>query len=204
MERKIYLTKEWNPEKIVIGNINDKKINIFYPKENEEGSFNPLVIQTPKLKIPFDGEEKRSKDGQVFVKNIQLSASPVGGQSNKNNIKSFVEKINAIDENIKAQVGGSKKMSNSFRQGRNTDFAPNMRISIPFRDECCKTAIYDSKDDKTDVSSITKGIIVSVILRLDSLWIGAQSMGINWVAEQIKIYEKPAPIKKFLKFKQED
>jgi hypothetical protein len=191
---QILLTKEYDPEMLTMGNIGEKSICVYYPVKDVKDQFTKLKIQTPKLRIPFDGDLRKTKEGKIFVKNIQLSTDEIGSNNNKKNINTFRTKIEDTDNKIKKLLPPeftNKTISNSLWQGKNTKYSPNMRISIPFKDEICQAEVYDSDDTLLDYNEVKKGITASVILQLDNIWVTHDKVGINWVAKQFKIYDNP-------------
>ena len=203
---KILLTNNYNPELLTIGNVKDKSIGVYYPIEDKSEEFSKLRIQTPRFKIPFNPDERKTKENKIFVKNISLSTDEIGSDLNKKNANTFRMKIEETDQKIKSLLPppyNEKNLSPSLWQSKNLTYKPTMRITLPYSDEVCKTAVYNEKDDKIQDTDVCRNSIISAIIRLDGIWLWGDKMGVNWVAEQIKIYED-TPKKSKIFFRDED
>lgn len=188
----ILRTKNYDPSVIVLGTSTEKAISFYYPIGNDE--FSKLRIQTPKLRIPFDPEDKKTKNNKLFVKNISLSTDEIGTSDNKQLINKFRTLMSETDEKLMGLLPESvrsKDFTPTLWQGKNIKYSPIMKISMNYKDEKCQTSVYDSKDAKISENDVIKGIVISAIIRLDGVWVSNNKTGVNWVAEQIKIYEKP-------------
>lgn len=194
----IMRTKNYDPSVLTFGNSTEKMVSFYYPTGNDE--FTKLRIQTPKLRIPFDPEERKTKADKIFVKNISLSTDEIGNDDNKKTISKFRAKMTETDGILKSLLPEnlkSKEFGSSMWQGKNIKYKPIMKISMNYKDEKCQTAVYDANDTKITDEDIKKDIIISAIIRLDGVWIANNKMGINWVAEQIKIYETESVVPKY-------
>lgn len=184
------LTKEFEPEKVVVGSVTEKNVMLYYPLSSGNEEYRKLTIQTPKMKIIFDPEEKKTKDGRVFVKNINFTLSELGSDSNKKNISLFKEKIERTDSTIQKSLPEVLKLK-TFNTSiwKNSNYSPTMKISMPYKDGVCKTVVFDSNNERISDDEIKKGVFVSAILKLDNMWIWNDKIGVNWVVEQFKIFE---------------
>lgn len=186
----IMRTKNYDPSVLTIGTATEKNVSFYYPTGNDE--FTKLRIQTPKFRIPFIPEERKTKADKIFVKNISLSTDEIGDSNNRKLIELFRTKIMNTDDVLKKLIPESlksKELGSSLWQGKNVKYKPIMKISMNYKDEKCQTAVYNANDEKISDDEIKKDIIISAIIRLDGVWISNNKMGVNWVAEQIKIYE---------------
>ena len=200
MSSTILMTKQWNPESFVIGSVNEKNATFYYPLASGSDEFTKLRVQTPRMRICFDPDEKKTKEGKVFVKNVSFSTQEIGSNGNKKTIRLFKKRIQETDKKIFGllpEILQNKSFSSSLWQGKNTSYEPTMKVSFPYRDGVCKTQVYDKNDDRIDEEEVKKGVVASAILKLDNMWIWRDKVGINWVVEQLKIYEEQKPFQKF-------
>ena len=221
---KVHFIKEVCPEKIVLGKIKDRNITFYYPDDSSGESFSLLRIQTPQFKIPFDVDERKTKDGRVFMKSMTISTNDIGSSKNLRDIKRFRKKIEEIDNRMVSLLPEEYQTRNFYKslyQGKNENFKPTMKIGIPFdRDETCKVPIFDYKNEHLPDSEIGRGDFISSIITLEGIWLSSGKMGVNWNAWQIKSYgnsldsnksrvsfkseefpDEDIPIQKFKKFK---
>ena len=106
---QIILTKSIDPSLVEFGKINGKYIAVNYPKlEAAVGEFTKLKIQTPKMNIPWDIKERKTREGKVFAYGISVSTNNIGTDKNKDSIDIFRTKFKEIEERIK------KKLPDSF------------------------------------------------------------------------------------------
>lgn len=197
----INMTSEYDPLKLTLGKIGPKSVTFFYPLKGKSDEFTKLKIQTPRMKIPFDVVEKKNKENKPFMKTFSVSTNEIGTTSNKSNISSFKDKINQTDEIVARLLPDNIKnnrMSPSLWKGQNTNFSPTMKISInyDYNDNTkCNCKVFNHNNEEIRETELTKGCLISAIIRLDSLWIYEDKIGINWIAEQIKIYQDQPSVK---------
>lgn len=189
----IPMIENYNPKYIVLGKVEEKAVKFFLSSKNDN-NYSKIRFQTPKMKIPFDIDNKKTSTGKIFVKNISLSTNEIGSENNKKRIEILRSKIEKTEKYIKKLLPThlqNKKFCNSLWQGRNTDFKPILKVSIGFdRDDNVKAGIFDNDNNPLDVSKVSKGQTVSLVLRFDKLWVWNDKIGINWEVEQLKIYDK--------------
>lgn len=190
----ILLTKEYNPDLLKLGQYNDNRVTFFYPIGVDEYSI--LRIQTPTMNIPFDPSDRKTKDGDIFIKNISLS------MNNDKKVRHFQEKIEETDKKIQEllpEILKSKEFSPSLWKSKNGNYEPTMKINLPYKDGSCCSPVFNDKNEKISEEEIKKGIKGSAILKLDKVWIWNNKIGINWTVEQFKIQ----PSQNKLKFREE-
>lgn len=195
----VLLIKEVDPEKIVIGAIEDRRVTIFY-RFGE--SVKPLRINTPRLKVPFDLDEVKAKDGRVFIKNLTISTEDHGSSKNLRDLKRFREKIGEIDKKIVSLLPENLQMKtfyNSLYQ-KDEKYQPTMKLGILMdREENAKIPIFDNEQKVINEEFLKKGVVVSAIITLDQLWMNADKMGLNWTVNQIQIREDQPKLKIMLR-----
>lgn len=187
---QILATKQFNPSLVKIGNIKGNYLSIFYPINDQDGEFTKLKIQTPKMKIPFEIQERKTKTGKLFAINVTVSTDEIGTEKNKSRIEMFREKILDLEKKIQRILPPefqNKTFSSCLWQGKNLDFKPTMRLSIKCYDELPLIEIFDSDGDISDISELVPKSIGTFIIALDSVWSTDDKVGINWNIEQVSI-----------------
>lgn len=188
----ILMTRQLDPELIVLGSVNEKNVTFYYPLDTQKEEFTKLKIQTPRMKLCFEPDEKKTNDGTIFLKNISFSTQEIGSDGNKKTIRSFKQKIQELDKKtleLLPEVLQNKSFSTSLWQGKNTSYEPTMKVSLPYKDGVCRTQVYDNNDERIGDDEIKKGVVASAILKLDNMWIWKDKIGLNWVVEQLKVYD---------------
>lgn len=192
-EPKILSTREFNPDNIVVGTASDRNVTFYYPLTPGSDEYSKLRIQTPMMRIAFDPDEKKTKEGKTFVKNICFSTDEIGSSGNKKNLKYFREKIKESDRKmfgLLPEVLQTKALSNSLWQGKNKNYGPTFKASMPYKDNVCKSFVFDENDDRVSDDEVQRGVTASAILKLDNMWIWNDKIGVNWSIDQLKIYDK--------------
>jgi hypothetical protein len=193
---QILLINKFNPEKVVLGKVSDKNVSYYYPSSTSKDEFIKLRIQTPKMRIPFNIEEIKTRDNKIFMKKITLSTDPFGDTTNVKNIESFRDKINQLDQQVFSLLTPEfqkKTFYKSLYKGKDPNkYMPTMKLNIPVSHEgfCSKTNFFDSKKNLVSESQLNRGSIVSIIIRFDGLWYNKDKMGTNWTVEQLMIYDQ--------------
>lgn len=206
MTEQILLTKHFKPSLVRLGDAKGNYINVFYPLNSQENEFTKLKIQTPKMKIPWDLEERKSRQGKVFSINVTVSTDEIGSDKNKKNTNMFREKILELEEKIKYLLPPnfqSKDFSSSLYQGKNLEFKPTMRLSIPcYKDEQPNVTIFDKNGDQDNISSLVPRSVCTFIICLNSIWSTDTKVGINWNIEQVTVFNDF--FKKKISFREEE
>lgn len=193
---EIPMVENYNPKKITIGKVEDKAIRFYYKLDDD--NFEKIRFQIPKMKIAFDIDERKSKTGHVFVKNVSLSTNEIGSDNNRKRIEILRNKLEKTEKYIKKLLPNhlqNKTFVPSLWQGKNTSFKPIFKVSINYdHDGKTKTGSFDSDNNPVDDSFLVKGQMVSMAIRLEKVWVWNDKIGINWEIEQVKIYDKPTKI----------
>lgn len=178
----ILLTKEYNPDLLKLGEYNENRATFFYPIGIDE--YTKLRIQTPIMIIPFEPSERKTKEGEIFIKNISLA------MNNNTKVRSFQEKIEKTDKKIQEllpEILKTKEFSSTLWKSKNGNYEPTMKVAIPYKDGHCCSSVFNKQNEKISDEEIQKGIRGSAILKLDNLWVWKDKVGINWTVDQFKI-----------------
>lgn len=194
---QILLTRNIEPSLIKLGEPNGNYINVFYPDDSET-EFVKFKIQTPKMKVPWEPKEIKSKQGKVFSINLSVSTDEIGTEKNKASIEMFRNKIIEIESVIKDILPDefkNKTFSSSLWQGNNADYKPTMKLSIPFFKETPSVVIYAQDGSELTINSIIPRSICTFIISLNSVWSTTDKVGLNWNIEQITILDSRSIVK---------
>ena len=157
----------------------------------------PIHIFTPNFRIPFNLQNKTTKDGRIFMKSLSFSTGGLKPEDDekikKNNehIQKFVKFLKVLDKQIVRDFPG-KEYRHSLYQS-NPEYAPtfsvNIRTGYNNSDEL-KMHVFDANDQQIEIEEgMFKNRIGSAILHLESIWISGEKMGVNWFVEQLKLLD---------------
>lgn len=198
--QNINLIAEYEPSNIILGKYTkNKHVTYFYPLKNCPDEFSKLRIQLPKMRILWEPEEKRTKDGKLFVKNYTLSLKESGSTSNKRSVSLLKQKMEQTDSIVKNLLPDELKYKTmNATLWQKGDFDPCMKFAInyDFNDETkCNCNVYNNDNVLIHEDELKKGSLIGVILRFEKLWIYNDKVGIQWIADQIKIYDDQPTLK---------
>ena len=168
----------------------------------------PLLVQTPKLKIPFGMADFQSDSGNVSY-SLQLAFN---GFTTDPKVKAFHAMVAAIDEKVIddavtnsqpwfKQKSQSREVCKALYKpqlrpyldkdtGEPSDrFPPMMRVKVPFwgdRGFDCQV-FNDAKEEVDPKSSLVKQATVQAILRCERLWFGSGNFGLGWRVVQVRV-----------------
>jgi hypothetical protein len=185
----ILLTKTLDPEILIFGKHKDRSATVYYPTGVND--YDKMRIQTPKMKIVFDPQERKDRNGSIFVLNLSHSLEAIGSDKNKSNIELFESKMKRVERVVQKilppdVISGREKSSSFWQKG---DYASTIRSSVKYMNGDPQIRIFMGKNrEPVDVSELKRGAITSCIFCLDQVWVTKDKYGINWVVEQIVIY----------------
>lgn len=194
-------TKEIDPAQLEMGNVTEKNVEFFYP--SGDNTFEKFRVHTPKLRIPFDISDKKARaTGKVFAKSVTFAMDRVGTPANQARIDRFVAAVRDIDDHVKRVLSKSESFRTKTFYGSlyqnpapkydGSLYPPTMRVTVPFRkDGTCVSSFYDPQENPIDVSDVHRNDTAAAIIVLDEIWVSGQKYGINWVIEQLKVFERP-------------
>jgi DNA-directed RNA polymerase beta' subunit len=154
-------------------------LNYTNPKTKKMG---PLMIQTPKMRMPFGPEISESDTG---VKKYSVNTSLANDDTQNQNLKVFTEIIRVLDEHTKKDK-----------------YPSTLKLKLPVKADGGKKIpqfdIYnDSKeivnvlvDSEIDLSCIEKGGETVAIIQCTGVWfVGKTQFGLGWKIVQMKTFK---------------
>jgi hypothetical protein len=199
------------------------RITYSNPKQLETGaksiyiSYNEkqLLVQTPDMTAPFGVSMWPGERGAPDKYNIDVSFT---GRESRPQLQSFFDMLEAISERVitdameNAQSWFKRrfpsrdvvealytpiiKYSKDRNTGEiNTQYPPNFKMSLPFRDGQFQFPVYDGKRNPLNLLDIAtsdtrgKGSRVSAIVQCSAVWIAASKFGVTWKVRQLRISE---------------
>lgn len=209
---KIYFEK---PRKNAMGGMS---VRAFYNHGDGTNDFNALIIQTPRMRLPFGltTSERKGQNGEYVQYLFDAAFSNIETSSD---MKSFYDKMAALDEFViiaaekNCEEWFGKKIPRAaldefykpnIKPAKDSKYAPTIRFKVPFRYDRfemkafrmasdgakpeCR-AIELTKDNITD--HFRKGTEVEFLVELSSLWFVSKQFGANFQAVQVRVCESP-------------
>lgn len=190
--------------------------SVFLSYLNEDtGKSGPLLIQSPKMRMPFGGDAG-ILDGKKTNK-FSVSVSLSNQESLNENLTKFTEIIKEIDNKAKkfARTDGamewfgkvhSEEMINelyksAIKKSKNEKYPPTLKVKLPVKITSDKLIpqfdIYNDKKEliniimengELDINSFSKGGDFVGILQATGVWfVGSTSFGCAFKAVQVKV-----------------
>lgn len=148
---------------------NYKKIDIKYNKNKK------IIIQTPKMKIPFNISEKKiciefNERSEIFYNFIKY-------------LDNIIKKLIKLKKNLWFNKLKYKSIISKYK---NIDF---MTINMPIKNNQYLFDIYNDKLHKINIDTLKKNDDIVLIIQLEYLWLNDNNIGCQWNVLQIKKYE---------------
>lgn len=161
----------------------------------------PLFLKLPKMRIPFDPKEEKTRDGKIFMRKISVSLGPLTKDPDDNNnkhIEMFKKVIKTIDTHVAGMINGDFRGS---IYESNPEYAPTFTVGVKnaYGQDTPNLELFDSKKkqlpiDKCDFNLRTW--VVSGVVKLDGVWIqkrvdsstGKRKCGIDWTLTQLMLH----------------
>lgn len=196
----------------------DSKLSFSEPKKNSMGGNNvlinydingrlsPIIIQTPRLRVPFGIDKQEPEGGGLPRYYLNLSIN------NNGNTGKFFEVIKNIENIVKntaveqsEQWFGKKKtlevveelMRSTIKYPKDSKYDPTLKIKLPLNNNGPTYTLYDESKEKfkiyidgeVDLSCIEKGCDMTCIIQCTGVYfIGKSQFGIGWRLLQAKIH----------------
>ena len=167
----------------------------------------PLIIQTPRLYLPFgistlsfstsgenDDECHEPSQQNQSNRKCQLHLSLESPKSHS--MKEFIQHINQIDTKLKMEYE-NYYFNSTIRQSRDPTYPPFMRVKIPSRPNPRsppKYQVFDLSNNIQPQDYIIPGSWATSLIHPKHLWVNNQTcqVGITWTVLQSKI-KTPIP-----------
>jgi hypothetical protein len=181
------------------------------------GKTGPLLIQTPRMRVPF-GVDKVDPDNGVGLSKYSINLSLAGSEEKNLNNQIFTEIIRNLDDHVKGLgvnkstdwFGKSKTLEvieelykSAEKKPKNTKYASTLKVKLPFRltsndnvqpqfsvfDEN-KTEVKVLVENNITLDCIEKGCEVVAIIQCTGIWfVGKTSFGLGYKVVQLKVYK---------------
>jgi hypothetical protein len=174
----------------------------------------PLIIQTPKMRIPFGLDITEADNG---VKKYSVNTSLANDDTNNVNLKVFTDIIRKLDINTKVfaeqnseQWFGKKQKADVLeefyksaeKKSKNNKYPSTLKLKLPIKIIADKQIpqfdIYNDKkeqinliqNEEIDLSCLEKGSEIVAIIQCTGVWfVGKTQFGLGWKIIQLKIYK---------------
>jgi hypothetical protein len=183
---------------------NEQKKNKKKIESNTITKKQKIIIQTPKMIVPFGIKEFNNNGRKSYQ--MSLSFSTMTNLYNEEEIKKiflFVQKIDTVNEETimeyKKEWGLPKNLKyKKSLQRLSNEFPHHMNITLPYDDKFgFLFHVYDEKAIKSNIDIIDKKSIVSVVMELTDLKFSDNEFRSNWTAMQIRKFKPYSPIQEF-------
>ena len=199
-----------DPKKNAVGG---QSVLLNYLNESTKKS-GPLIIQTPKMRVPFGSDTSESDTG---VKKYSVNTSLAGTDTNNSNLKVFTDVIRSLDEFTKTFAAENSEMwfgkkqkpdvleefyKSAEKKSKNDKYPSTLKLKLPVKitgdKQIPQFDIYnDTKelvnvlvDSEIDLSCIEKGSEVVAIIQCTGVWfVGKTQFGLGWKVVQLKTYK---------------
>ena len=186
-------------------------LNYWNPATKKNG---PLILQTPRMRIPFGHDMSESDNGGPS--RYSLNASMANGDSQNANLVTFTELIRELDTITKdtacqlSDVWFGKKQKpeileefykSAEKKSKNDKYPSTLKLKLPIKVVGDSTVpqfdIYsESKelvnildDSGLNLSCLEKGSDIVAIIQCTGVWfVGKTQFGLGWKIVQLKTY----------------
>jgi len=177
-------------------------MGIYYAMPEEKKR--KIIIQTPKMLIPFD--IKKYDNGPRKIFRINISFNVMTNLYNEEDIKKFYELMKNIDRTNqrtikkytdKWGIPSSLVYKKTIRKS-SSNFPHYISFDVPF-DEIYGYYfhVYNDKGERITIEELTKKSVVSLILELTDLKFTDKKIYPNWTILQIKKFKPYSAVQEF-------
>ena len=175
------------------------------------GKNGPLIVQTPKLRMPFGFDCSESENG---AKRYSVNASLATDESNNVHLKQFTEVVRELDNCTKntaeqlSDVWFGKKQSaevisefykSAEKKSKNDKYASTLKLKLPthHNTKLPQFEIYNEVKERVnivvdgdiDLSCLEKGGEFVAIIQCTGIWfVGKTQFGLGWKVVQLKTF----------------
>ena len=199
------------PKKNTVGG---QSILLNYQQNESSNKYGPLILQTPKMRIPFGLDIAEGDNG---VKKYSINTSLANDDTSNINLKTFTEIIRKLDEHTKkfaeenSELWFGKKHKSDVleefyksaeKKSKNEKYPSTLKLKLPLKTVGDKQVpqfdIYnDNKelinlviDGEIDLSCLEKGSEVIAIIQCTGVWfVGKTQFGLGWKIIQLKTFK---------------
>jgi len=185
-----------------------RDMGIYYvnpPTKNEKERKQKIIVETPKMCIPFAYKEFINESGKKYYK-MCLSFSTLTNLYNEEEIRNFYEFARKIDKNNVEIIDDNRK---KWRLSDAVVYRPTVKkitenfphvmdVNLPYDEtDGFLFHVYNEKAEKSKLDIITKHCIASCILELTDLTFSKKMYRANWKVLQIRKSKKYSPIQEY-------
>lgn len=181
-----------------------KNMGIYYKNKSKKLKKQKIIIQTPKMIVPFTIKSQNYNDKKLYQ--MCLSFSTLTNLYNEEEIKDFFNFIKKIDNINESTINEYKKKwdlpkdlvyKKTLRRS-STDFPYYMNLNLPYdADTGFLFNIYDENANKSNIDIIKKRSIVSAIIELTDIKFTDIEFKCNWTLMQVRKFKPYSPIQEF-------
>ena len=199
------------PKKNTVGG---QSILLNYQQNESSNKYGPLILQTPKMRMPFGLDIAEGDNG---VKKYSINTSLANDDTSNINLKTFTEIIRKLDEHTKkfaeenSELWFGKKHKSDVleefyksaeKKSKNEKYPSTLKLKLPLKTVGDKQVpqfdIYnDNKelinlviDGEIDLSCLEKGSEVIAIIQCTGVWfVGKTQFGLGWKIIQLKTFK---------------
>ena len=190
--------------------LSDPKVNNYGGKTvyiNYKEDKNPLILQIPKMKMPYDMSEFRPENSPPdFDSKFSISLS---FNNDNEKVKTLFDKISELDDKmISMGVKNSQKWFKAKHKkevikafyspiikyyrdetGEISDkYPPTIKLKIPRKNKEFSCEVYNDERERVDLESvIKKGSQVQALIKCTSVWFSGSKYGMTWTILQMKV-----------------
>jgi hypothetical protein len=174
----------------------------------------PLVMQTPKMRMPFGPDISESDTG---LKKYSVNTSLANAESNNNNLILFTEIIRVLDTHTKKYATDNSEMwfgkkqkaevleefyKSAEKKSKQDKYPSTLKLKLPVKVTNDKYTpqfdIYnDSKEiinivdnSEIDLSCLEKGSEIVAIIQCTGVWfVGKTQFGLGWKVIQLQTFK---------------
>lgn len=205
---------------ILSNEFNESNVTFSEPKKNAKGGSNvlinytsdsgsrgPLILQTPRLRVPFGADRQEPEGGGATRYSVNLSINSEGTVGKFFNVIQQIEEfvLNSAVENSESWFGKKKSrdvvqelMRSVVKYPKNDKYDPTIKIKLPYNEKGPQFKLEDSTkapvniwvDSEIDIKSIPKGSEIICIIQCTGVYfIGKTQFGIGFKVVKARIYE---------------
>ena len=172
---------------------------------NYDGEKKSLILQTPKMKMPYAMSEYKPENGDDSKYTLSLAFNREDSK-----IKTFYDKMKELDnELVRLGVKNSLKWFKKKQKkeviealyspiikyyvdkesGEPSDrFSPTIKLKLPRRDGVFSCKTFNDDRELVDLETVVgKGATVQALIRCTGVWFAGGKFGVSWSVSQMKV-----------------